>query len=112
MGGNVRDETGLDAARARRPVSVGVAARGLGLGVEGRAVEKKPAREVDPKSDLGNRMITVRVGRLDSGEREEALAKGMSQAGRLYESGIIKGCLMEVQGARGLIDPGDLLQPG
>ncbi len=73
-------------------------------------IEKKQASELDPQTDLGRKMVTVKVGRLDGTERETALNKGMAAATRLNESGIIRGCLIDVQGTRAELDPDSILE--
>ncbi len=79
---------------------------------DGPEVEKKPAQEVDPGSDLGPRMVTVKVGRLSPGQKEKAVSRGLEAAKGLYKSGIIRGCLIDVQGAGAGIDPDNLLEAG
>ena len=79
-------------------------------GVDSPAVDTARAREIDPGSDLGERRVTVKVGRLTLEEREEALARGMAAAQRLFEAGAIRGCLIDVQGAQGWLDPDSRLE--
>ena len=78
----------------------------------GGGVETRPAAQVDPGSDLGQGMVTVRVGRLSRKQKEEAEAQGLEAAQRLQESGIIRGCFIDVQGVGAGIDPDGFLQPG
>ena len=44
------------------------------------AIERVPANELDPDSDLGNRLVTVDVTRLSSAETERALSSGRALA--------------------------------
>lgn len=70
----------------------------------GKAVEKAPADELDPSTDLGSRLVTVKVGELSAEEKRTALKSGQTTAERLLKAGLIKGCLMEVQGERLALD--------
>jgi ApbE superfamily uncharacterized protein (UPF0280 family) len=52
-------------------------------------VTRRPAREIDPLTDIPDELVTVRIGRLSGGEITEALAAGKRAAGRLKSQGII-----------------------
>lgn len=47
------------------------------------AIERLPATELDPDSDLGDRLVTVDVGDLTTAEVDEALDRGCEEADRL-----------------------------
>jgi len=54
------------------------------------AVERRPACELAPDSDLGERPVTTGVGRLSSKERAVALDAGLEVAKRLRKQGLIE----------------------
>src|SRR5690606_38113062 len=53
------------------------------------AIMRKPANELQPDSDLGERMVTVDVGALSAGEVTAALANGLEVADRFMRDGHI-----------------------
>ena len=53
------------------------------------AVHRRPAIELAPDSDLGERLVTVDVGPLSDAEVAEALAAGSAEAERLRSAGLI-----------------------
>jgi len=57
--------------------------------IESPAVERRPARELDPDSDLGERLVTVAVGRLTATEIDTALAAGRARAEAYRQQGLI-----------------------
>ncbi len=58
------------------------------------AIVRAPAIELDPDSDLGSRLVTVEVGRLDRQEIGAALARGETEALRLRRAGHIHGAVL------------------
>ena len=44
------------------------------------AIERTPARDLDPQSDLGDRLVTIEVGSLAADEIDIALAAGALEA--------------------------------
>jgi uncharacterized protein len=54
------------------------------------AVERRPARELDPDSDLGRRLVTSAVGPLSGEEIAQALANGKAVAERYLARGLIR----------------------
>ncbi len=62
------------------------------------AVQRVPAREIDPDSDLGDRLVTRAVGPLDASEIATALGSGSACAQRLIERGLIVGAALQLQG--------------
>ncbi len=80
--------------------------------VEGAPVRRRPARELDPASDLGDTPVTTAVGALSAEQRRQALEAGLRTAAALHRRGIILGCLLRLQGDQALFDPGRLLLAG
>ena len=71
------------------------------------AIIRVPANELQPDSDLGERLVTRDVGALSEQEIEEALEAGVRRARQLLAAGLIEGAAlrllgeMVVVGARG-----------
>ena len=59
------------------------------VNVESSAVARRPASELDPDSDLGDRLVTVAVGTLTAVEIETALAAGAARAEAYRRQGLI-----------------------
>lgn len=57
--------------------------------IDSPAVTRRPARDLDPDSDLGARLVTVSVGSLTSVEIDAALARGLQQASDYRRRGLI-----------------------
>lgn len=57
--------------------------------IDSLEVTRRPAREIDPLTDIPDELVTVKIGRLSGGEITEALAAGKRAAGRLKSQGII-----------------------
>ena len=53
-------------------------------------IERRPARDVDPDSDLGMRRVVVRCDPLSPGETERALMRGALEARRMRAAGLIE----------------------
>jgi ApbE superfamily uncharacterized protein (UPF0280 family) len=62
------------------------------------AIERIPASALDPDSDLGERAVTVSVGRLTDAEIDEALERGRQRAQSLARDGFIAGALFALRG--------------
>lgn len=62
------------------------------------AVIRRPASDLDPDTDLGDRKVTLAVGTLTPVEIESALAAGRAMADSLRQSGRIFGALLMLQG--------------
>jgi len=75
------------------------------------AIIRSPANELQPDSDLGERLVTRDVGALSEQEIEEALEAGVRRARQLLAAGLIEGAAlrllgeMVVVGARGFCAP-------
>lgn len=87
------------------------AATALGNAVNARVkgVTRKPAREMDPASDLGDTLVTTQVPQLDPEERAAALAAGRAEALKMRDEGVLAGCLIVLQGDYALLDKSRLL---
>jgi ApbE superfamily uncharacterized protein (UPF0280 family) len=64
------------------------------------AIGRRPARDLDPDSDLGEHLVTVAVGPLDFDALAVALARGRRKARDFREAGLIEAAYIEVQGHR------------
>ena len=75
------------------------------------AIIRLPATELQPDSDLGDRLVTRDVGPLTEQEIEEALEAGARRARQLLAAGLIEGAALRllgetvVVGARGIDAP-------
>lgn len=68
------------------------------------AVERLPARELDPDSDLGDQLVTVGVGPLGHAAIAEALDRGAASAARhLAASPTLVGAVLHLQGQRRVV---------
>jgi hypothetical protein len=63
------------------------------------AVLRRPARELDPDSDLGDRLVTVDVGPLDRREVASALERGVAAAEPMASRGLIVAAFLSLRGA-------------
>lgn len=68
------------------------------VNVDSKKVEREPASELDPDSDLGKLLVTTEVGKLSPAERAAALANGVKQAEAYLAKGLIAGAVMMLQG--------------
>ncbi len=68
------------------------------VNVDNPAVERRPARDLDPDSDLGDLSVTVAVGTLPLDAVAEALDRGAAEARRLRRSGLIDSAALSLQG--------------
>ncbi len=73
---------------------------GNAINVEHPAIDRVPAVELDPESDLGNRLVTVSVGVLGKSEIEEALDRGAERAEAMRLSGMIEAARLSLSGRR------------
>jgi uncharacterized protein len=69
------------------------------------AIERVPARDIAPDSDLGAIPVTRGVGRLSSSEIEHALEAGARAAEGLREQGLIKAAALCLQGRVRVVRP-------
>lgn len=61
-------------------------------------IQRRPARDVQCDSDLGDRLVTVAVPQLAPDERAEALAAGLQAAEAFRARGLIEGAALFLQG--------------
>ena len=76
------------------------------------AIERRPARDLDPDSDLGDLPVTVAVGALPPALVEEALDQGAAEARRLRLCGLIEGAALSLFGRWRLETAGMALAEG
>ena len=62
--------------------------------VDHPAIKRVPARDLDPDSDLGERLVTRAVGVLDERAVAAALDAGKDRAARLCEAGLVIGAVL------------------
>ncbi|RVU15484.1 UPF0280 family protein [Methylobacterium oryzihabitans] len=62
------------------------------------AVVRRPARDLDPDSDLGERPVTVAVGPLAPDEIAAALAAGRDRAAAMQAAGLIRAAALTLRG--------------
>lgn len=67
-------------------------------------IQRLPANELFPDSDLGDRLVTTGVGSLDSAQVRYALNQGQQVAERLLATGLIKGAFISLQGEMTVIN--------
>jgi uncharacterized protein len=61
-----------------------------------RAIQRTPACDLDPQSDLGERCVTVAVGPLTTGEIDRALASGVAEAEFWRDRGLIEAAALRL----------------
>ncbi len=67
------------------------------------AIRRRPARELDPDSDLGTLPVTVEVGALEPEAVEAALDAGAACARRMLEAGTIAAAALRLRGKRRML---------
>ncbi len=67
--------------------------------VDSTAVTRVPAAELDPDSDLGERLVTQAVGPLDAAQVAAALDAGLARAEAFRAAGLILGAALRLGGA-------------
>jgi len=70
------------------------------------AIVRCPAKELQPDSDLGARLVTRDVGKLADHEIEDALEVGAGCARRLLLSGLIEGATLRLMGRTAIAGAG------
>ena len=63
------------------------------------AIIRRPARTIDPDSDLGDRLVTLELGPLTPAEICTALDAGRRTADALRQAGLIDGAVLTLRGA-------------
>jgi ApbE superfamily uncharacterized protein (UPF0280 family) len=69
------------------------------IDVEDPAVQRTPASDMDPDSDLGDRLVTVDVGPLSQETVVEALSSGEAAAEDMARAGLIVAAVLVLQGS-------------
>jgi ApbE superfamily uncharacterized protein (UPF0280 family) len=82
-----------------RSFSLGIADAVTVLAGNAASIERRPARDLDPDSDLGELPVTVAVGVLPASVVTRALDKGATEARRLRLLGLIEGAALSLAGA-------------
>jgi ApbE superfamily uncharacterized protein (UPF0280 family) len=85
---------------------------GNAVNVHNPTIDRRPARELDPDSDLGDLPVTVAVGALPTALVEEALNRGAAEARRLRLCGQIEGAALSLFGRWRLETAGMVLAEG
>jgi ApbE superfamily uncharacterized protein (UPF0280 family) len=62
------------------------------------AVKRQPACEIDPQSDLGERLVTVAVGDLGPAETAAALSAGLAAAAEMRAAGLLEAAVLFLNG--------------
>ncbi len=86
---------------AKTAASADVAATLIGNAIDlpgDDAVERCQAIDMDPDSDLGERLVTLAVGQLSDEKIRRALARGTNKAQAMLEKGLIASAVMVLQG--------------
>jgi uncharacterized protein len=65
---------------------------------EHEGIRRRPACDIDPDSDLGDRLVTLAVPRLACADIERALRSGLKVAEDLRRDGLIVGAVLALQG--------------
>ena len=94
-------------ALARTAAAADVAATLIAnaVSLDSPSIIRRPARALDPDSDLGDLLVTVDVGPLSAAEIDAALASGLARAAAYHRRGLIAdACLMLAGDTRTLGD--------
>jgi ApbE superfamily uncharacterized protein (UPF0280 family) len=97
---------------ARDAATADVAATLVGNAVDldAPAIIRRPARALDPDSDLADLPVTVEVGPLTPSQISTALARGRAQAENYLRRGLIAGAAMTLQSQTEIVGSATLLQ--
>lgn len=82
---------------------------GNAVNIEAPAVIRRPARALDPDSDLGDRLVTVEVGALNPAQIAQALAAGRARAEDYVRRGLIVAAAMTLQSCSEIVGGGLLI---
>ena len=74
-------------------------------------VQRCPAAEVDPDSDLGSRLVTAAVGALSEEEIAAALQRGQAVAQEMQKAGLIEAAVLFLRGQAETVGAAALLLP-
>ena len=70
---------------------------GNAVNADHAAIERVPADELDPDSDLGDQLVTVAVGEIDPDTIDRALMEGVATANGMVRSGHIMAAVLVLQ---------------
>jgi uncharacterized protein len=68
------------------------------VNIDSRAVTRKAASKLDPDTDLGDLLVTTKVGKLSKDEISAALDAGAQQAEIYLKKGLLAGAVLMLQG--------------
>ena len=68
------------------------------VNIESPKIKREPARKLDPDSDLGDRLVTTKVGKLTPAEIATALDAGAQCAAGYLDRGLIVGAALMLSG--------------
>jgi uncharacterized protein len=68
------------------------------VNIDHPSIERRPARDLDPDSDLSDLLVTIAVGPLPNDAIAEALDRGATEARRLRLCGLIEGTALSLCG--------------
>jgi ApbE superfamily uncharacterized protein (UPF0280 family) len=71
--------------------------------IDSPAVRRRPARDLDPDSDLGDRLVTVAVGPLTPAEIDAALIRGLQRAQDYQRRGLVIDAALMLKGRASII---------
>ncbi len=68
------------------------------VNIESKAITRKAAKKLDPDSDLGDLLVTTKIGDLTAAEIAAALDNGVKQAEAYRSRGLIAGAVLMLRG--------------
>jgi uncharacterized protein len=80
--------------------------------IDSPAIERRSARDLDPDSDLGDRLVTVAVGALTHAEIDIALARGLQRALDYQRRGLIADAALMLAGETRALGVAPICHPG
>ncbi len=81
------------------------------VNIDSPKIKREPARKLDPDSDLGDRLVTTKVGKLTAAEVAAALEAGADCAKGYLDRGLIAGVILMLAGeSRAVGAPLELLE--
>ena len=69
------------------------------VNIDSNAITRKAANKLDPDTDLGDLLVTTKVGALKSDEIDAALSAGVCRAEAYLQQGLIAGAVLMLQGS-------------
>ncbi len=98
--------TVLAPSAATADAAATLVANSVDLAGDHPAVERRPAVEIDPDSDLGERDVVTSCGRLCSHDIELALSRGEAHACAYQAKGLVTGAALFLQGQSRVVNMG------